>query len=127
MSLPKDDAEVLAARWIEGVLLKRDVFSNVERGRFRSDKGEVDAVLRRIDEVPWWSFALARHLFARERRSLAVAGGLRTSPPPLFARRRARVRGWSDGPPLPTAQPPCEPGFFPSPTRALPHPPRRGI
>jgi hypothetical protein len=26
MSLPKDDAAVLSARWIEGVLLKRDVF-----------------------------------------------------------------------------------------------------
>jgi len=49
MSLPKDDAKVLSARWTEGVLLKRDVFSTVERGRFRSDGGEVDAVLRRHD------------------------------------------------------------------------------
>jgi len=35
--------------------LKRDVFS--KRGTaagFRSDKGEVDAVLRRLDQVPWW-------------------------------------------------------------------------
>ena len=55
MSLPKDDAAVLSARWTEGVLLKRDVFSTVERGRFRGDSGEVDAVLRRLDEVPWWS------------------------------------------------------------------------
>ncbi len=37
MSLPKDDAAVLSARWTEGVLLKRDVFSTVERGRFRDD------------------------------------------------------------------------------------------
>jgi hypothetical protein len=36
MRLPKDDAAVLSARWTEGVLLKRDVFSTVERGRFRS-------------------------------------------------------------------------------------------
>ena len=35
MSLPKDDAATLSARWTEGVLLKRDVFSTVERGRFR--------------------------------------------------------------------------------------------
>ena len=28
-------------------------------------------VLRRIDQVPWWSYRLARHLFARERRALA--------------------------------------------------------
>src|SRR6267154_762260 len=77
MGLPKDDAAVLSARWTEGVLLKRDVFSTVERGRFRSDAGEVDAVLRRLDEVPWWSHLLAWHLFARERRALALARGPR--------------------------------------------------
>src|SRR3979411_80437 len=65
MSLPKDDAAVLSARWTEGVLLKRDVFSTVERGRFRSDMSEVDAVLRRIDSVPWWSYIPGRHPFAR--------------------------------------------------------------
>lgn len=59
MSLPKTDSALLSARWSEGVLLKRDVFSTVERGRFKSDAGEVDAVLRRLDEVPWWSFLLA--------------------------------------------------------------------
>jgi hypothetical protein len=52
MRLPRDDAAVLSARWTEGVLLKRDVFSTVERGRFRSPDGEVDAVLRRLDQVP---------------------------------------------------------------------------
>src|SRR6202040_2985994 len=80
MRLPKDDAAVLSARWTEGVLLKRDVFSTVERGRFRGDKGEVDAVLRRLDSVPWWSFVLARHLFARERKALILAKGLDVGP-----------------------------------------------
>src|SRR6202035_5397404 len=75
MSLPREDAAVLAARWTEGVLLKRDVFSTVERGRFRSDAGEVDAVLRRLDQVPWWSYIPARHLFARESRALALVRG----------------------------------------------------
>src|SRR3954452_11279252 len=56
MRLPKDDAAILSARWTEGVLLKRDVFSTVERGRFRDDRREVDAVLRRLDQVPWWSY-----------------------------------------------------------------------
>ena len=73
MSPSKDDAALLAARWRDGVLLKRDVFSIVERGRFRTDGGEVDGVLRRLDEVPWWSFGLAQHLFARERRALTLA------------------------------------------------------
>src|SRR5580698_946377 len=59
MSLPKDDAAILSAQWTEGVLLKRDVFSTIERGRFRNAAGEVDAVLRRLDQVPWWSFGLA--------------------------------------------------------------------
>ena len=56
-------------RWTSGVVLKRDVFSTVERGRFAMPSGEVEAVLRRLDEVPWWSFPLARHLFERERRA----------------------------------------------------------
>src|SRR5258707_1015109 len=93
MSLPKEDAAALAARWTGGVLLKRDVFSTVERGRFRSDAGEVDAVLRRLDEVPWWSAPLARHLFTRERRALALARDLDVGPKLLWAGRRALARG----------------------------------
>ena len=58
MSLPKDDAAALAARWTDGVLLKRDVFSTVERGRFHTDAGEVDAVLRRLETLA----DAARHL-----------------------------------------------------------------
>jgi len=73
MSLNRDDAEVVSARWTEGVLLKRDLFSTVERGRFRKTDGEVDAVLRRIDQVPWWSYLPARHLFMRERHALGLA------------------------------------------------------
>ena len=47
MSLPKQDAAALSAHWTEGVLLKRDVFSTVERGRFRQDGSEGRAVRRR--------------------------------------------------------------------------------
>ena len=97
MSLPKEDAAVLSARWTEGVLLKRDVFSTVERGRFRGETDERDAVLRRLDQVPWWSFLLARHLFARERKALTRASGLEVGPELLWAGRRALVRGFIDG------------------------------
>ena len=45
MPLPKQDAAFLSTTWTEGVLLKRDVFSTVERGRFRTVSGEVGAVL----------------------------------------------------------------------------------
>src|ERR1700733_10843464 len=66
--------EEVRGRWRSDVVLKRDVFSTVERGRFRTDAGDVDAVLRRLDQVPWWSRCLATVLFRRKRRALAIAG-----------------------------------------------------
>ena len=53
--------------------------SFLDRGArpLRDPLGEVEAVLRRIDEVPWWSFGIACHLFGRERRALAIAGRAR--------------------------------------------------
>jgi hypothetical protein len=123
MALPAE----LEDRWRSGVVLKRDLFSSVERGRFATPAGEVEAVLRRIDEVPWWSFGVARHLFARERRALEVAGGLGIAPPLLFAGRRALVRGWIDGLPLHIAKPHGELGYFRSAKAALRKLHRAGI
>src|SRR3954469_4600537 len=119
MSLPNDDAAVLSARWTEGVLLKRDVFSAVERGHFRSPDGEVDAVLRRLDQVPWWCFLPARQLFARERRALARARGLNVGPELLWAGRQALVRGFIDGVALHLAKPLGDVGYFRSAKKAL--------
>src|SRR2546423_4909698 len=127
MSLPNDDAAVLSARWTEGVLLKRDVFSAVERGRFRGDNGEVDAVLRRLDDVPWWSLIPARHLFARERRALAKAHGLNVGPELLWAGRQALVRGFIDGVALHLAKPHGDLGYFRSAKQALRKLHRAGI
>src|SRR6187455_1058703 len=119
MSLPKDDAAILSARWSEGVLLKRDVFSTVERGRFRDDAGEVDAVLRRLDQVPLWSYPLARHLFARERRALMLARDLDVGPKLLWAGRKALVRGFIDGVALHLAKPHGDLAYFRSAKLAL--------
>lgn len=127
MSLPQDDAAVLLARWTEGVLLKRDVFSTVERGRFRGDGGEVEAVLRRLDEVPWWSFLLARHLFARERHALALATGLDAGPELLWSGRRALVRGFVDGVALHLAKPHGDLAYFRSAKALLRRLRRAGI
>src|SRR6266436_14356 len=127
MSLPKEDAAALAARWTGGVLLKRDVFSTVERGRFRSDAGEVDAVLRRLDQVPWWSYIPARHLFARERRALALARDLDVGPKLLWAGRQALVRGFIDGVALHLAKPYGDLGYFRSAKQALRKLHRAGI
>src|SRR5947208_9382562 len=127
MTLPKDDAATLSARWTEGVLLKRDVFSTVERGRFRDDAGEVDAVLRRLDQVPLWSYPLARHLFARERRALALARDLDVGPKLLWAGRSALVRGFIDGVALHLAKPHGDLAYFRSAKLALRKLHRAGI
>ena len=127
MGLPKDDAAILSARWTEGVLLKRDVFSSVERGRFRDDVGEVDAVLRRLDQVPLWSYPIARHLFARERRALALARDLDVGPKLLWAGRQALVRGFIDGVALHLARPHGDLAYFRSAKLALRKLHRAGI
>jgi hypothetical protein len=127
MALTGNDAAVLSARWIEGVLLKRDVFSTVERGRFRDDAGEVDAVLRRLDQVPVWSYPLARHLFARERRALALARDLNVGPRLLWAGRQALVRGFIDGVALHLAKPHGDVAYFRSAKLALRKLHRAGI
>ena len=120
MRLPKDDAEVLSARWIEGVLLKRDVFSTIERGRFRCAGGELDA-------VPWWSYLPASHLFARETRALGKAKGLEVGPELLWAGRRALVRGFIDGVALHLAKPHGNRAYFRSAKAALHRLHRAGI
>jgi hypothetical protein len=127
MGLPKDDAATLSARWTEGVLLKRDVFSTVERGRFREDAGEVDAVLRRLDQVPAWSYPLARHLFARERHALQLARDLGVGPKLLWAGRQALVRGFIDGVALHLAKPHGDLAYFRSAKLALRKLHRAGI
>src|SRR3981081_718700 len=127
MALPRDDAAVLSARWTEGVLLKRDGFSALERGRFKSESGEVDAVLRRLDQVPVWSYLLARHLFARERRALALARDLDVGPQLLWAGRQALVRGFINGVALQQAKPTGDVAYFRSAKQALHRLHRAGI
>jgi acyl-CoA synthetase (AMP-forming)/AMP-acid ligase II len=127
MRLSGNDAALLKARWTDGVLLKRDVFSTVERGRFRGDGGSVDAVLRRLDEVPWWSLVPARHLFAREKKALSLAKGLNVGPELLWAGQRALVRGFIDGVALHLAKPHGDVAYFRSAKRALHRLHRAGI
>jgi len=127
MSLPRHDAEILSAQWIEGVLLKRDVFSSIERGRFRNANGEVDAILRRIDQVPWWSYVVARHLFQRERYALAVARDLHVGPELLWAGRQVLVRGFIDGVAMHLVKPAGDVAYFRSAKQALRRLHRAGV
>jgi hypothetical protein len=123
MSLPRE----IEGRWQTRVVLKRDILSTVERGRFRTDAGEVEAVLRRIDEVPWWSFVVAHHLFGRERRTLAAAGALGVAPPLCLAGRRVLVRGWIEGVALHLAKPHGDAAYFRSAKAVLRKLHRAGI
>jgi hypothetical protein len=117
----------ISDRWRSEVVLKRDVFSTVERGRFRTPQGEIDAVLRRIDDVPWWSRPIARHLFTREARALRRAGPLQIAPPLLFSGRQELVRGWIDGVALHIAKPQGDRGYFRSAKAVLRRLHRDGI
>ncbi len=118
----EDDAAPaeLVGRWRSDGLLKRDLFSTVERGRFLAPDGtELPATLRRIDGVPWWTWLIARHLFRREAKALAATAGLGTTPPLLHRGRRTLVRGWVDGLPMQLARPVGDAAVFASAARAL--------
>jgi hypothetical protein len=112
-------SDEFAGRWQTAVVLKRDVFSTVERGTFRSDAGVLAGVLRRLDQVPWWSRPLAIHLFNRERRALAAVTGLGVAPPLLYADRDRLVRGYIPGSALKIARPFGDLAYFRSARAAL--------
>jgi predicted Ser/Thr protein kinase len=126
MSIYPDPKEI-AGRWRGSVVLKRDVFSTVERGRFATSEGEVDAVLRRLDAVPRWAQPFARHLFRRERNALERIGALGIAPSLLYVGRNFLVRGFIDGVALHIARPHGERGYFLSAKAALRKLHRAGI
>jgi predicted Ser/Thr protein kinase len=103
------------------------VFSSIERGRFRTPNGEVDAILRRIDQVPWWSYLVARHLFQRERRALAIVRDLNVGPELLWAGRQALVRGFIDGVAMHLVKPAGDVAYFRSAKQALRRLHRAGV
>jgi AMP-binding enzyme C-terminal domain len=109
----------LAGRWRRSVVLKRDVFSIVERGTYSGPDGDIDAVVRRIDDVPWWTRPLARLFLRREARALALIGPLGIAPRLLFSGERVLVRGFIDGVPLHIARPVGDRAYFRSAHAAL--------
>jgi hypothetical protein len=117
----------IEGRWHDGIVLKRDVFSTIERGTYDTGSHRVAAVLRRLDEIPWWSAILARILFVRERNTVGKAGALGIAPPLLFAGRNCLVRGWIDGVALHIAKPHGDVGYFRSAKAALRKLHRAGI
>ena len=114
---PKDGE--LIEGWRSTLLLKRDVFSTVERGRFRAPGGEVDAVMRRIDAVPWWARPIAGAFLRREARALMIAGRLGVGPLLLARGRTFLIRGFLDGVALKIARPSGDLAYFRSAKTAL--------
>jgi len=94
---------------------------------FAAENGEVDAVLRRLDQVPWWSYIPARHLFGRELRALALARDLHVGPELLWGGRQALVRGFINGVALHLAKPSGDLAYFRSAKVALRKLHRAGI
>ena len=119
MTDPETIPSELTGRFRTRLVLKQDVFSTVERGTFLTAQGETEAVLRRIDLVPWWSYGIARHFLKREARGLAIAGSIGIAPPLLFLGDNVLVRGWIDGLPLHIAKPEGDANYFRSARRAL--------
>jgi hypothetical protein len=105
--------------WRSTLLLKRDVFSTVERGRFRAPGGEVDAVIRRIDAVPWWTRLIAGAFLRREARALMIAGSLGVGPRLLGRGRTFLIRSFLDGVALKIARPSGDLAYFRSAKAAL--------
>ncbi len=114
----KDASAASLERWRPAAVLKSDHFSTVERGFWRADKGEVEAVLRRFDQVAWWVRPIAFHFGRREARALARLQGV--AGPRLLAQGDGfLVRSWIEGLPLHLARPSGDAGYFRAAKRML--------
>jgi hypothetical protein len=93
-------------------MLKSDHFSTVTRGFWRSSTGEIEAVLRRFDNVPWWTRPIARFFARNEIRALERLGDAGVGPVLLARGDGFLVRSWIEALPLHVAQPKNDPAFF---------------
>ncbi len=109
-----------AGRFTVDTVLKRDVFSTVERGTWRAADGrDYPAVRRRWNEVSPWFALLAAILAGRESHALAQVTRTGVTTPLLAVGNRFLVRGWIEGVPLQIARPHGDLAFFHSAKAAL--------
>jgi len=123
-------SSVIAERWRSQHVLKRDVFSTVERGQFITATGAVDAVLRHLNDVPWWSRPIAHFLLSNERRTLQRLMETEQSgaaPSLLFSEKSLLVRSWIDGVPMHIAKPYGDLAYFRAAKMALRKMHRSGV
>lgn len=108
------------ARFAVDTVLKRDVFSTVERGVWTDRQGrQWPAVRRRWNEVSPWLSLLARRLAAFEVKALEKVTRTGVTTPLLAVGDRFLVRGWVEGVPLQIARPAGDLNFFRSAKAAL--------
>ncbi|MFG1304228.1 serine/threonine protein kinase [Xanthobacter autotrophicus] len=108
------------ARFAVDTVLKRDVFSTVERGVWTDRHGrDWPAVRRRWNEVSFWLGPLARRLAAFEVKALERVTKTGVTTPLLAVGDRFLVRGWVEGAPLQIARPAGDLHFFHSARSAL--------
>ena len=101
-------------------VLKRDIFSTIERGFWRDRAGNAfPAVRRRYTDVKWWVKPLARHFARREAKALRRAWGSGHTVPLYALEEGWLVRGFIDGIPLQIARPYGDVEFFRSARKAL--------
>lgn len=107
-------------RFTVDTVLKRDVFSTVERGTWRAlDGRDYPAVRRRWNSVSPWFSPLARILAGREIHALARVNATGVATPLLAVGDRFLVRGWIEGVPMQIARPHGDMHFFHSAREAL--------
>ncbi|MGR7996602.1 serine/threonine protein kinase [Xanthobacter sp. ZOL 2024] len=108
------------ARFTVDTVLKRDVFSTVERGTWADREGRAwPAVRRRWNEVSPWLAPLARQLATHEVKALEKVTDTGVTTPLLAVGHRFLVRGWVEGVPLQIARPSGDSHFFHSARQAL--------
>ncbi|WP_051460601.1 serine/threonine protein kinase [Xanthobacter sp. 126] len=108
------------ARFAVDTVLKRDVFSTVERGTWTDRHGrEWPAVRRRWNDVSLWFAPIAYQLAAHEIHALEKVTRTGVTTPLLAVGKRFLVRGWIDGAPLQIARPAGDMHFFHSARSAL--------
>ncbi len=108
------------SRFVVDTVLKRDVFSVVERGTWTDSAGRAwPAVRRRWNEVSPWLALLARQLAHHEVKALEQVTRTGVTTPLLAVGHRFLVRGWIEGVPLQIARPVGDSHFFHSARKAL--------
>ncbi len=108
----KQDTDVSLHRFRPVAMLKSDHFSSVTRGFWRTQAGEVEAVLRKFDDVPWWTRPIARFFARNEIRALERLCDSAVGPVLLARGKGFLVRSWVEALPMHLAAPKNDVQFF---------------